>query len=146
METILPYLTTIKKIFVGKKTVSVFLFGSAAKGKAGKLSDLDFAVLLDKTVPSKNYSRVRLELLDQLGRIIRNRPLDVAILNQASPLLAHLVVTQGKLIFCQDEDQKINFQTIALQKFDDAFYLRKVFYAYLSQRVKDNRLGETVRL
>lgn len=145
METTLPYLSTIKKFFADKKAVSVFLYGSAVKGKAGKLSDFDFAVLLDKTVPSKKYSQIRLELLDQLGRIIKNRPLDVAILNQASPLLAHLVVTQGKLIFCQDQSQKINFQTTTLQKFDDTSYLRKVFYTYLSKRVKDNRLGETIQ-
>ena len=142
MEKIIVNSPAIKNIFRKNKVVLAFLFGSAVKRKLTKLSDLDIAVVLDEAVFPNKYHQVRLSLLDQLGKIIKNKPLDVAILNNASPLLSQLVMTQGKLIFCQDENLKANFQVKALQKFDDAFYLRKVYYRYLEKRIKENKLGE----
>ncbi|MBI4757721.1 MAG: nucleotidyltransferase domain-containing protein [Chloroflexi bacterium] len=116
---------------------------TAAEGKATKLSDLGLAVVLDKTTPQSKYHETRLLLLDQLGRVINNRPLDIAILNDASPLLAHVAVTKGKAIFCQDDDSRAAFQVKTLKEFDDAIYLRSVYYHYLEERVRENRLGET---
>jgi len=142
MKTILANLPAVKNVFQKNKVVLAFLFGSAAKEKVTNLSDLDFAVVLNKSVPLDKYHQIRLSLLDQLGRIIKFKPLDVAILNDASPLLAQLVMTQGQLIFCQDEDLKADFQTKTLKNFDDAFYLKKVYYHYLGRRVKENKLGE----
>lgn len=142
MERIIANSPAIENIFRKNKVVSAFLFGSAVKKRLTKLSDLDIAVVLDKTVSPDKYYQVRLSLLDQLGRIIKSKPLDIAVLNNASPLLVQLVITQGELIFCQNEDLKVNFQVRALQKFDDAFYLRKVYYHYLEKRVKENKLGE----
>ncbi len=144
MEKIIANLLAIKNIFRRNKVVLAFLFGSTVKKKLTKLSDLDIAVVLDKTVSPNKYHQVRLSLLDQLGRIVKNKPLDVAVLNNASPLLVQLVITQGKLIFCQNEDLKVDFQVKALQEFDDAFYLRKVYYHYLEKRVKENKLGEII--
>ena len=142
MDTTLTNLSAVKNVFKRNKVALAFLFGSQAKEKATHLSDLDFAVVLSKNVPLSEYHQVRLSLLDQLGRIIKDKPLDIAILNNASPLLSQLVITQGKVIFCQDEDLRAAFQTKTLKNFDDAFYLRKVYYYYLEKRVKENKLGE----
>jgi len=142
MKRILSNLTSIKKIFHENGVVFAYIFGSASKKELTKLSDIDFAVFLDKSISQSKYYKIRLLLLDQLGRIIKNKPLDVAILNNASPLLAQLVILQGKVIFCKDEDLRVSFQLKSLKEFDDTFYLRRVYYRYLEERVKENRLGE----
>jgi predicted nucleotidyltransferase len=142
MNITLVKLSAVKNVFQKNKVALAFIFGSVAKGKTSRLSDLDFAVVLDKSVPLREYHQVRLSLADQLGRIIKSKPLDVAILNNASPLLAQLVITQGKLIFCQDENLRVAFQRKTLKNFDDAFYLRKTYYRYLARRVAENKLGE----
>jgi hypothetical protein len=142
MKEIISNLESIKKIFQESRVVLAYIFGSAAKRGLTKLSDIDFAVFLDKTIPQNKYYKIRLLLLDKLGRVIKNKPLDVAILNNATPILAQLVILQGKVIFCENEDLRVNFQLKSLKEFDDAFYLRKIYYNYLEERVKENKLGE----
>lgn len=133
----------IKNIFAKNKVVLAFLFGSTVKGKATKLSDLDIGVVLAKNITVRQYHQIRITLLDQIGRVIKNRPIDLAILNEASPLLVQMVITRGRIIYCQSEFEKIEFQTNALKKFDDTFYLRKTYYHYLGKRVMEDTLGET---
>ena len=144
MKEIFSNLETIKKIFKENGVVLAYIFGSAAKKELTKLSDIDFAVLLDKTIPQNKYYQIRLSLLDRLGRAIKSKPIDIAILNNASPLLSQLVILQGKIIFCKDEDLRVNFQVKSLKEFDDALYLRRVYYNYLEERVKKNKLGEMI--
>jgi len=144
MKEIFSNLESIKKIFQESRVVLAYIFGSAAKKELTKLSDIDFAVVLDKTISQSKYYKIRLFLLDRLGRIIKNKPLDVAILNNASPLLTQLVILQGKVIFCKNEDLRVSFQLKSLKEFDDALYLRKVYYSYLGERVKDNKLGDMI--
>jgi len=144
MKEIFSNLETIKKIFKENGVVLAYIFGSAAKKELTKLSDIDFSVLLDKTIPQNKYYQIRLSLLDRLGRAIKSKPIDIAILNNASPLLSQLVILQGKIIFCKDEDLRVNFQVKSLKEFDDAIYLRRVYYNYLEERVKKNKLGEMI--
>jgi len=144
MKEILLNLPYIKKIFKKNKVVFAYIFGSAVKEGLTKLSDIDFAVFLDKAISKSKYCNIRLLILDQLGRVIKNKPLDIAILNNSSPLLAQLVILKGKIIFCEDEDLRIRFQLKSLKEFDDAFYLRKVYYRYLEERVKEDKLGEVI--
>jgi len=117
----------VRKVLQQNRVVLAFVFGSAAGGTATAWSDLDLGVLLDRAVPSQRYQRIRLRLLEQLSTVIKGRPLDVVILNNASPLLAQLVITRGKVLFCQDEELKAEFQVKTLQEFDDAYYLRRVY-------------------
>ncbi|MCG2790219.1 MAG: nucleotidyltransferase domain-containing protein [Actinomycetia bacterium] len=142
MKEIFSNLQSIKKIFQESGVVLAYIFGSAAKKGFNKLSDIDFAVFLNKAISQSKYYTIRLLLLDQLGRVIKNKPLDVAILNNATPLLAQLVILQGKVIFYEDEDLRVSFQLKSLKEFDDALYLRKVYYNYLEERVKENKLGD----
>jgi predicted nucleotidyltransferase len=144
MKEILLNLASIKKIFKKNKVVFAYIFGSAAKEGLTKLSDIDFAVFLDEAISKSKYYNIRLLILDQLGRVVKNKPLDIAILNNSSPLLAQLVILKGKIIFCEDEDLRISFQLKSLKEFDDAFYLRKVYYRYLEERVKEDKLGEVI--
>lgn len=143
MEEFQQNLGSIKKILQKNQVVLAFIFGSAANGKLTKLSDLDFAVLLQQNVLPEKYQRIRFSLLHHLGKIIKNRPLDVAILNDASPLLAQMAVTRGRIIYSKEDSLKNKFQSETLKNYDDTAYLRKTYYRYLESRVRNNHLGET---
>lgn len=134
-----------------KKVVSVlkrfpvsfaYLFGSSVKRKRGKLSDLDLAVFLKEKVKPKSYFKVRLEILNRLGREIPQEKFDLVILNDCSPLLAQMVVAFGKLIFCQDKNRQVGFVVKTLKTYDDAIFLKKTFYHYLEKRVENKQFGE----
>ena len=142
MEEILSHLPVIEKILRQNQVVLALVFGSVAKKRPNRLSDLDLGVVLADSVPNKKYPQTRLALLDKLGRILKKQPLDVIILNQASPLLTQMAISHGKVIFCPEQNLRIQFQIKSLKEFDDAYYLRRAYYHYLEQRVKNNQLGE----
>ena len=121
-----------------------YVFGSAARGTATSRSDLDVGVLLDDSVRPSQYAEARRALQRDLSRVLPGRPVDVVQLNRASPLLVHMVVTRGNVLFCDDEDLRARFQVRALQRFDDAYHLRKTYYRYLDRRIRANRLGEVL--
>jgi len=139
MENLEKYLPAVKKIFRQNKVVFALLFGSVAFGKEGRLSDIDFAVFLEKGV---DYFNSRLRLLDQLGKIIKSLPVDVVVLNKSSPILAQMVLEKGKIIFCQNEEARVGFYSEVFRKFEEAKFLREQFYNYLEQRVFENKMGE----
>ena len=82
--------------------VALYLFGSQARERAGPLSDVDVAVLLDQGVTADHYFDLRLQYLQQLSDQLQRDDVDVLILNEAPPALAYRVLWDGKLLFCRD--------------------------------------------
>jgi predicted nucleotidyltransferase len=82
------------------------LFGSEARGEANRESDVDVAVLLDRSrVPraeDRAERRVRLgaDLIAAAGR----NDIDVVMLNDVPPGLGRAVVLAGTRIFCADAE------------------------------------------
>lgn len=81
--------------------LAAYLFGSEAEGRSHRESDVDVAVLLDRdAVPSARDRfdyRVRLGS-DLVGALHRNR-VDVVLLDDAPPLLARRIVTEGECVY-----------------------------------------------
>jgi uncharacterized protein len=86
--------------------VSAYLFGSVATGRAHRESDLDLGVLLDRRVHERAADRfeVRLDLLGRLEAVL-GQPVDVVILNDASPHLARHVMAEGRRLMNLDAAQ-----------------------------------------
>ena len=83
------------KDYFGKNhegVVLAYLFGSGAKGRMGKLSDVDVAVLMDNDFPKRKYLDFRFDLASELSSYLR-RQTEVVLLNQADLRLAHQVIT-----------------------------------------------------
>ena len=71
---------------------AAYLFGSAASGRARPDSDLDVAVLLNRPILAIRSLDYRLKLMTDLGAVLRRTDVDVVILNDAPPLLAHRIL------------------------------------------------------
>src|SRR5438552_3934793 len=90
-----------------KEILAAYVFGSVASGRTRKDSDVDVAVLLrDGISPSRSF-QFRLKLMADLGAKLHRSDVDVVILNEAPPLLAHRVLSKGKLTFDRSASDRI---------------------------------------
>lgn len=105
---------------------AVFLFGSAAKGRSRPDSDLDLAVLLDRSVPEETYLPQRLTFAGDLSLQLKT-DVDVVILNEAGPVLKHQVLLYGRLLYETDHRLITRFKARAwLEYFDWLPYKKKL--------------------
>lgn len=96
--------------------IAVLLFGSRAKGRATRASDVDVAVLFEeKHVPD---FRAQMNFKEELGGELRAE-IDLVVLNKANPILKHQIFTQGKKILENDSSRTTAFQVKSLFQYDD---------------------------
>ena len=119
-----------------------YVFGSQAKGTASKLSDVDIAVLLDEKLDSSRRFEMQLRLISDLTRLLSRDDVDVAVLNDASLVLAHQVLKYGQLIHCADEQARFRFTYETYRDYLDTEYLRRIQWEYLRRRIKEGRFGD----
>ena len=102
-------------------TISAYLFGSQATGRAHRESDVDLGVLLDRATYRDERRRfdARLRLAAQAGRAFGGAALDVVVLNDAPPQLAREIVTRGRRVFCGDPDADHVFRRTVLSRAAD---------------------------
>jgi predicted nucleotidyltransferase len=105
--------------FRGRKVAFAYLFGSQTTGRVGPLSDIDIAVGFDESVASEERFALRLQVQGELGDLFKTDNVDVVVLNDAPPLLAHRVVKEGRLLFCADHKGRLAFETTAVLKYLD---------------------------
>jgi len=116
----------IKKIISSFKQVKLaYIFGSQATGKAGPLSDYDFAVYLDERDKAKMFD-IRLKLMTQLGLLLKTDEVDVVVLNTAdSPDLKFDAIKNGKILLEKEPYKLLIEPQISNEYFDFNFGLFK---------------------
>jgi predicted nucleotidyltransferase len=117
--------------------VAALLHGSQATGKATALSDVDVAVWLDPSLSDD----ARLDLRLALTREIDSRQVDLVILNDASPLLAHRVRQSGIQLVDRDPVARIRLETQALIEYLDTKPLREELARGTRDRLTEDRFG-----
>ena len=92
--------------------ISLYLFGSHAEGRSHRESDIDIAVVLDRTThPSaKDRFEFRVKLTGELIAVLEHNEVDVVVLNDAPPLFARAVLYRGRSICCPHPDQDRDFR------------------------------------
>lgn len=119
-------------IFENYGVVFAYLFGSQARGVSGPLSDIDVALYLGETVAREQWFDLRLKVLGELSDLLKTDALDLVVLNEAPPLLAHRILKEGRLLFCADLRVRLEFEANAVLKYLDwkpylEKYARQVF-------------------
>lgn len=112
--------------------VLCYVHGSVVKGTAMRESDLDIAVLFD-TMPEHTL-RVSTHIADTLGSIAHGRELDIAILNEASPLFKQVVAAEGSLLYARSEDDRIRFEVQAIHEYESSKYLHRIAFRAIMAR------------
>lgn len=98
--------------------VLCYLHGSMAMGLERGDSDLDVAVLLDSG--PKDAVDVTTSIIAALASFVPSREIDVAILNDASPLLAQSVAVRGKLLYARSSEDDLLFQIRAMHEYESS--------------------------
>lgn len=88
-----------------------YLYGSFVAGTG--FNDIDIAVLMDETGFSaeRELFEYQLALAVKLEREVRPFPVDIICLNRAPLPLRFRVVSEGVLLLCKDEQQRIEFES-----------------------------------
>lgn len=108
--------------------VSVYLFGSHARGAAHRESDVDVGVLLSRQAFPSAASRFdeRVGMTAELIDALDCNEVDVVILNDAPPLFARHVVLEGERVYCSDPSGDRDFvRDTQLRAADLAPFLRR---------------------
>ncbi len=86
--------------------VSVYLFGSRAEGREHRESDLDLGLLLDRSAAPTRRERfdIVVRLVSALQAEAATCELDLLVLNDAPPLFARRIVTEGRRVHCRDSE------------------------------------------
>lgn len=101
------------------------LFGSQAKGKATRESDLDIAVLLQE--PLADPLQMKLDLIEALEKISQ-KEVDVTVLNEAGAVLKYQVTKDGQLIFERQKGEYKKFVMAAWKEYFDFQPTLEFFY------------------
>lgn len=100
---------------------AVLLFGSHARGRATAASDIDLAVLVARRPPGwEAVQRLRGDLEDALSS-----PVDLVVLDDASPILAMQVLREGSLLACRDPEALQAFTVRTLTDYADLKIIRR---------------------
>ena len=109
------------------EVIVVYLFGSQCQKEIKTPNDVDLAILLKEEISLRKLLQFRAEL----KRITGISNLDIAVLNNAPPLLKYEVISSGEIILVKDEDIQFKFESQSYLHFFDTHYLRKVQDDYL---------------
>ena len=99
-----------------------YLFGSQATRRTHPSSDVDIAVLLDKSLTSDERFTEWSRLLGDLSCIFGTDHVDLVMLNEASPLLAYETLRHGVLLYCADAQTRSEFQVRTLRAYEDTIH------------------------
>lgn len=130
-----PEITALREFFTPRKhdISAVYLFGSRARGDARPTSDTDVALLFADD-PPPGLRGMALDLADDLQKALR-APVDLVVLNRASPDLIHRVLRDGILVCEFDRAARVRFEVDARRRYFDLLpYLREYRRAHSGTR------------
>jgi predicted nucleotidyltransferase len=107
---------------VPEGVLAVYLFGSVARGQAGRSSDVDVGVLYEVTPPA-TLEGLGFDLASELEAAI-GRPIDLVVLNRAPADLIHRVLRDGVLVVERDRGRRIEFEVKARNEYFDLAPIR----------------------
>lgn len=114
-----------------------YLFGSRGRGEERPDSDWDIAVYVREDLSRDDRFALRLRLLaelDDLGRV------DLVILNDAPPLLAHRAI-MGERLLVRDEVALVRFSVRTLAASQDGRYWRDLHRRARIARLREGTFG-----
>lgn len=123
-----PLLTRVSSLIeTYPEVLSAYLFGSTATGHARKDSDLDIAVRLDPRLSSKRRFLLRLELIDQIEKVVE-LAVDVILMNDAALIMFNQIFSYGIPVFIRDVEDEEKFKLLKQKEFFDfRYYLDRDF-------------------
>jgi predicted nucleotidyltransferase len=103
----------------------LFLFGSHANGKPRADSDIDIAVLTNKTTKQQEY--------EIMG--FSNPGLDISVFNRLPIVIQFRILKEGKLLFCRNQSDLHETKVKTFRHYLDFSYFANSFYKKVIKNV-----------
>jgi uncharacterized protein len=103
--------------------VAAYVFGSVARNTHRPSSDVDLAILY-RSEPPLTLSGLGFDVAHELELVLRV-PVDVVVLNLASPDLVHRVLRDGVIVLDADRKARLSFEVYARSQYLDLAPLRR---------------------
>lgn len=127
----------LRRLLIGAPGVLVaYLYGSHARDRAGPLSDVDVALLLD----SDDEQR-RLELTAAIAHAVAPMRADVVILNDAPVALSYRVLRDGTVLVSRDDKARVDHWVRTVDRYLDMAPARRLLAAGTRKRLRQARFG-----
>ena len=117
-----------------------YIFGSVAKRQTHEGSDVDIAVLVSDDAMKSDPLQFRLKLISDLTSALGRSDVDVVLLNEAPPLLAHRVLRDGNLVLERSAASRVQFQVSTVNRYLDTQPMRDLYLAYLKRDVQEGQI------
>lgn len=117
-----------------------YLFGSRARGKGGKLSDVDVAVYLDESLSSSERFKLRLRLMSEMSSLLRTDKVDLVVMNDAPSTLNYEII-RFKPVYVRDASRRVEVEHRIMSGYlDRRYYEKRALDAFL-RRVSEKGLN-----
>jgi len=117
-----------------------YLFGSAARGETGKLSDIDVAVYLNESLSSEERFKLQLRLMGELASALKTNKVDLVVMNDVPPTLNYEII-RFKPIYVKDMPKKVEVEHAIMSKYLDRRYYEKRMLETFLRRVSEKGLN-----
>jgi len=114
---------------------AMYLFGSALNGFINPLSDIDIAVLLDKSINRNKFFDEYLKIFGIAADLLNIDELDLVILNEAPVRIAHNILKTGKLLFSNDPAQLAEFIEVNFKLYPDFMFYKNQYNAEFHKQI-----------
>ncbi len=132
----------IIRYFKNQKEVStLYVFGSLVNGGKTRESDIDIAVLIDESKLGRTTFKSLEEKYYKASPGFSMRPVDIVIMNTASPFLKHQVLKTGRILFDRNQTLRIRFTTKAIIEYLDFKPAQDVFLKAVVNRFRRASIG-----
>lgn len=131
----------ITSYFADKKEVAaVYLYGSQARGDAGKDSDIDLGILLASKTKQLGLDSPQFSAPFDLEKLL-DKKVEVQDLEVCEVDFAHRVLTEGKLLVSNNEKARIAFEERVFQTYFDLKPALEEYFKHLSEIARRGELG-----
>ena len=127
----------IKDYFNSMKNISaVYLFGSVAKNKNRKDSDIDIAVLFSEGMDMVERFDEKLRIASELESIFHTK-VDVIDLESADLFFVHKIMEEKILIVDMEVNRRVKFEVAQRRNFFDRQYFYKLYHECAMKRLEE---------
>ncbi len=112
-----------------------YLFGSMAKGRAGRLSDVDIAIFIDERLERNKRNDLQLKILSDLIALLNTDKIDIVVMNELPILMRYNIIKNG--IILKDDEERAKIEAKILSE-----YLDRKYYIDRHTKIALKRIAE----
>lgn len=112
-----------------------YLFGSMAKGRVGRLSDVDIAIFIDERLERNKRNDLQLKILSDLIALLNTDKIDIVVMNELPILMKYNIIKNG--IILKDDEERAKIEAKILSE-----YLDRKYYIDRHTKIALKRIAE----